>query len=756
MTKFVSIIICMTVYLPFISENPCAQAQNSLHAVTGTVRRPDNTPVPVAVVKLSPGVYADTTDAAGRFEIRPVPRGEYVLSVSAPYSGFDDVVKTVTVPGDASEPLNIMMTGKAYRLDEIVVLGTQKAVPAEPEKASSFVTVVERSEFENKATTVADVIRATPSASISSMGGLGDYSEVSLRGSYSNQVQVYIDGMLLNEAVGGAVNLGTLPLTNVESVEVWRSGAPVQFGGDAVGGVINIKTRSAHTAQKTFSAGYGSFNTFTADTVFSIPHERSRFLVTLDYASSDNDFKYMSDNGTMYNSEDDYRARRFNDQFRSSNLLAKYSHILCDGVIFEFSDHVLSNHKNLPGNDNIRYSYASLETTKNLFQANLTVKPLFRDYLQVKPSFHHIYNYEHYSDENGSVGWGYQDNVYKTNTYSFILPFTVHLSDIAAFNLTPTAKHESYRPENRLQQTLPLSCDREQYALVSDIMVRIPGERLVFTASLRRDRYFSSYEGQPSPQNRITPKSKFNHVTNSHTGINFRVWRGLSVKANYGDISRVPGFYELFGDRGTTLSNPNLKPEHILRRDAGGVFRFGKAGSSFSGSIECAYFENDFTNLIQWYTTDAGFVTPENVGGSYVKGTEIVWSGSLINRFTCSGNWTFQESRVTKETRAYYRDKQLPDRPGNYGGFRVECLFGRFVPFWSIDRKSSYYLDRANQPHKRYPGRTLHDAGLSIPFKNGRYTCTVIVKNLTGVYTFDTQGMPKPGRSYMATFVVTL
>ena len=188
------------------------------------------------------------------------------------------------------------------------------------------------------------------------MGGLGDYTEVSLRGSYSNQVQVYIDGMLINEAIGGAVNLATIPLTNVESVEVWRSGAPAQYGGDAVGGVINIKTRSLNTSQKTFSLGYGSFNTFAANTVVNLPLGMSRFHATIDYSSSENDFEYKSDNGTMYNKKDDYWALRNNDEFRSTNFLSKFTHVFENGMLLELSEHILSNKKNLPGKDNLRYS----------------------------------------------------------------------------------------------------------------------------------------------------------------------------------------------------------------------------------------------------------------------------------------------------------------------------------------------------------------------------------------------------------------
>lgn len=726
------------------------------YPVSGSVVLTDMSPVRGAFVELSPGGYADSTDTSGHFSIAPVPAGEYILHVSMPLKGLEDFYSRVSIPLAKQEPLEIVMKPRSYRVDEVVVLSDRKDKAEKAEDLPSFVTVVERSEFENNAATVADVITAAPGANISIMGGLGDYSEVSLRGSYSNQVQVYIDGMLLNEAIGGAVNLGTIPLTNVESVEVWRSGAPARYGGDDAGGVVNIRTRGIHSARNTFSLGYGSFNSLTAGTVLNIPAGLSRFLITMDYASSDNDFEYWSDNGTMYNKKDDYRALRNNDEYRSSNLLGKYHRVFGNGMLLEVSDHVLSNKKNLPGQDYKRYSYATFETAKNLFQGKVTVNPLLSDVLEVQPTFYHIYNHECYKDIDGTVGWGIQDNIYRSNTYNFLIPLTFKFHKFATFNITSSAQHESFKPEFRLQETAPLSSDREQLGISGDALLKTSHERLTLTANIRRNRYFSSYAGQPSGFNRETPKSRFHHLTNTRCGVKVRVVKDIYLQGNYGDITRVPSLYELFGDRGWTLSNPDLKPEKIYRWDAG--FRSGllKAGWLIDGTLECAYFENRFRNLIQWYATDVGIISPENVGGSYVKGKEIIWNGTMLRRFTCKGNWTFQESKVTREMRKYYRNKQLPNRPKDYGTIKVEYPVKNVSLFWMLDHKSSYYLDRANQEHKRYPGRSLHDFGIVVSFMNGKTVLTLQGKNITDVHTFDIQGMPKPGRSYMLTVRYTL
>lgn len=748
--------ICINLCVIGTAGSASLYAAESLHMVTVTVILADETPVMGATVKLMPGAYTGLTDSYGKFTLTSIPAGEYHISVSMPYMGLEDFHRRISVPYQEQRPLIIVMQPRTYQVDEIVVLSDKQDVHEKTEKIPPFVTIVERSEFENTSTTVADIVTATPSANITVMGGLGDFTELSLRGSYSNQVQVYIDGMLLNEAVGGAVNLAAIPLTQVQSVEVWRSGSPSRFGSDAAGGVINITTRDSLTPEKTLSLGYGAYNTVTANTVINIPLRTSRFHVTADYAASDNNFTYKSDNGTMYNREDDYWARRKNDEFRTANLMSRYSHLFANGMLLELSEHLLSNKKNLPGKDTIRNSDASLETTKNLFQAKMTLNPFNKNNLELQPRFYHIINHEHYRDIRGTIGWGFEDNIYDTQTYNLLIPFSVRINNYAEITITPGAKHESYRPENRLQETVPLSSAREQLTLAGDAVIKTPGERLTVTSNMRRDRYFSSFSGQPSAINRITPKSVFNYLTTLQAGIRIRVWRNLFIQGNCGDVTRIPSLYELFGDRGNTISNQNLKPEHIFRCDVGGKLRIINKNLPITGSVEYAYFTNQYRNLIQWYTTDVGFIQPDNVGGSYVKGNEIVWSGKILNRFSCLGNWTFQQSKVTDEKRKYYRNKKLPNRPENYGNIKIEYPFGHFIPFWSMNHKSSYLLDRANQPHKRYPGRNLQDIGITISLMGGITTCTGMIKNVTDIHTFDIQGMPKPGRSYMITVIYSI
>ena len=108
-----------------------------------------------------------------------------------------------------------------------------------------FFSVIKREDFQGRLENLADVIEKEAGTQVLQHGGMGSYSSISLRGSSSDQVMIYLDGILLNEGSGGGVNLSNFSLGDVGSIEVFRGTTPVNFGKASIGGVVNIKTIKA-------------------------------------------------------------------------------------------------------------------------------------------------------------------------------------------------------------------------------------------------------------------------------------------------------------------------------------------------------------------------------------------------------------------------------------------------------------------------------------------------------------------------------
>jgi len=93
-------------------------------------------------------------------------------------------------------------------------------------------------------------------------------SDLSIRGGTFEQVLVLVDGMRVSDPQTGHFDLDlTLPIEQIERIEILKGAASAAHGADAFGGVVNIVTRSPGAA----SAGTrgeariegGSFDTFT-------------------------------------------------------------------------------------------------------------------------------------------------------------------------------------------------------------------------------------------------------------------------------------------------------------------------------------------------------------------------------------------------------------------------------------------------------------------------------------------------------------
>jgi vitamin B12 transporter len=135
------------------------------------------------------------------------------------------------------------------------VLVTATRLPTDADDVAAGVDVITRATMEQRGyTTLADALSAIAGVQIVQSGGPGANASVFIRGANSNQVQVLIDGVPVNDASGpgGAYNFGVETLANIARIEVVRGPMSAVYGSGAIGGVINIITdRGATTPQAT-------------------------------------------------------------------------------------------------------------------------------------------------------------------------------------------------------------------------------------------------------------------------------------------------------------------------------------------------------------------------------------------------------------------------------------------------------------------------------------------------------------------------
>lgn len=142
-----------------------------------------------------------------------------------------------------------------FELPEVEVAGKRPQLPSTTPAAISVVTADEIAAM--GALSVADALRVLPEVRVKGSGGPGSLTTVSIRGSASTQVLILLDGVPLNRPDQASVDLSTLPIQNVDHIEVLRGPFSALYGSAALGGVVNIVTRTA--PRSSASARVGSF-----------------------------------------------------------------------------------------------------------------------------------------------------------------------------------------------------------------------------------------------------------------------------------------------------------------------------------------------------------------------------------------------------------------------------------------------------------------------------------------------------------------
>jgi vitamin B12 transporter len=129
-------------------------------------------------------------------------------------------------------------------LTEVTVYGTRLGQLAG--QSGRYVTVVPGSTLSRyPVASLDDLLRLLPALEVQSRGNFGAQADITLRGSTFNQVLILLDGMRLNDPLTGHF-AGYLPITpaEIEQLEIVRGPGAALYGPDAVGGFVNIVTKT--------------------------------------------------------------------------------------------------------------------------------------------------------------------------------------------------------------------------------------------------------------------------------------------------------------------------------------------------------------------------------------------------------------------------------------------------------------------------------------------------------------------------------
>ncbi|MEA2064631.1 MAG: TonB-dependent receptor, partial [Gemmatimonadota bacterium] len=182
--------------------------------------------------------FGAVTDRQGQFTISHVPPGRYRMI--ARMTNYKRAARDIEVIAGEITRVDYKLLERIFDLDKVVVTATLseqeiKWVPA----ATEVITETEINEMGAKS--VADALAEAQSLTLQEIPGQG--TSASLRGLSTKHTLVLLDGRRVSTGFRNQIDLGEIPNSMIERIEIVRGPSSALYGSDAVGGVINIITR---------------------------------------------------------------------------------------------------------------------------------------------------------------------------------------------------------------------------------------------------------------------------------------------------------------------------------------------------------------------------------------------------------------------------------------------------------------------------------------------------------------------------------
>lgn len=208
---------------------PAQQSGDVRGTVTDTRTK---TPVMGARVYIASPERASLTDERGRYVLRGLPSGSYVVTTTS--LGHKPDSSSVTVSSGTSATLDIVVKEGSLLLSSMVVSATR--TPTEASKVASTVNVLTSEQVrQSPARESQDMLREIPAVELPRTSSLvgGTAQIVSIRGVDEGRTAVLFDGIPVNDAWGEWIDWGRMPKGMIDHVEVLEGGTSSIYGNGA-------------------------------------------------------------------------------------------------------------------------------------------------------------------------------------------------------------------------------------------------------------------------------------------------------------------------------------------------------------------------------------------------------------------------------------------------------------------------------------------------------------------------------------------
>lgn len=599
-----------------------------------------------------------------------------------------------------------------YPQNEVIVTSTRSPVPVEDSPSS--IDVITRREIESSnGTTVADLLSREGNLFTKEYGSHGSLKTLSVRGSASEHVLVLVNGQRYNSFQNGLADLSLLPTTDVDRVEIVNGGSSALYGADALGGVVNILTKSPLKDRARGNVSFGSFG-YRAHSL-GFEKRLSGIGIAGGFARERgrDDFRFSPVTGSDVRS-----SNRTNSDFRSDQFHAHVNFSASKRSSTRLSAQYVNADRGAPGS--LAFVSEARQSDQDL-TVSLLHSGIASEWLHLSFGSGVHYSLQQYADPSPA----FPAQFFYKNIFASLNPQArITLSTVQSF-IAGAEFAEGKLWSNEFDSRIT----RNQRSVYLSGETRLQFEREVFDKltiyqSLR-------YDDISDVASAVTPR----------VGINIRMIKSpdIRLRSSAGQSFRSPSLNDLYY-RG--FSNPKLDPERSLSFDAGVTFAVDE-----SHWTSLSYFYLDTKDRILF---DPIVFLPVNIGRSRSTGLELAYEATFFRdvlRIKWNYSYTLSRNLQQDSLTDPAFGKRIPYAPEAIGNLNVGFEREPASAWLNYHLVGVRYTNRTNSSSLPMHHLVSGNVGIRISSGAGIARFKVEVNNILDASYQVFEGYPMPGRN---------
>lgn len=213
-------------------------------------------PIPGALISIPELKIGTAAAIDGTAILEKIPEGTYQVKVSS--VGYLDTLFEMSFPTRQQEPKIIYLVSNEM-LDEIIIEGTRsnKSISDTPTRTEALTDEIDEAASMEPGK-VSHLLTHTTGVNVQTTSASSNGSVIRMQGMNGRYTQLLKDGFPMYGGFSGSFDIMTIPPLDLRQVEFIKGSASTLYGGGAIGGIVNLISKTPAVDETLLHLNYSS------------------------------------------------------------------------------------------------------------------------------------------------------------------------------------------------------------------------------------------------------------------------------------------------------------------------------------------------------------------------------------------------------------------------------------------------------------------------------------------------------------------